>query len=361
MSTGDLPRWGATVASNAVLLSGSNPLSSPPRVAAKRPALGTKWSEMDQRLVTVFGGSGFIGRHLVQRLARRGARIRVATRRPEAAGFLQPMGDVGQIAATQANLRNEPSVTAAVTGADAVVNLVGVLHESGRQTFSEIHATGAARVATAAAKAGVGRLIHISAIGADEASPAAYGRSKAFGEANVRRELPAATIIRPSIVFGPEDDFFNRFAALARLSPALPLIGGGETRFQPVYVGDVADGIMAALGDPAAAGRTYELGGPRILNFREVLEMILAITGHRRLLLPVPFPLARALGTVLQLVPNPPMTRDQVSSLQRDSVVAFDALTLADLGITPTPAEGIVASYLRRYRRAGASESHQAV
>ena len=316
---------------------------------------------MDVGTITVFGGSGFIGRHLVRRLASAGARVRVATRDPEASQFLRPMGDVGQIAPVLANIRDQRSVEAAITGADAVVNLVGLLYERGRQTFSEVHANGAARVAAAAKAAGATRLVHVSAIGADRLSPSAYARSKAEGEAGARAAFAQATIVRPSVVFGPEDDFFNRFAALARVSPALPLIGGGETRFQPVYVADVADAIVHCLNDPASAGRTYELGGPRVYTFREIMELILTVTERRAQLVPIPFGPARILAGLGELSPVPPITRDQVRMLESDNVVAGDALTLADLGVTPTAAEGVVPTYLDRYRRPGTAASRQPV
>jgi len=248
---------------------------------------------MAERVVTVFGGSGFIGRYLVQRLARQGWIIRVAVRHPQSALFLKPCGDVGQIVPLAASLQCEESIAAAVEGATAVVNLVGILYERGRQTFRTVHVEGAERVARAAAAAGAGRLVHMSALGADSASPSAYARTKAEGERLVLASFPGASVIRPSIVFGPEDAFFNRFARLARFLPALPLIGGGRTRFQPVYVGNVADAMVAVLADPASAGITYELGGPRIYTFRELMEILLREIGRRRLLLPLPFWMAR--------------------------------------------------------------------
>ena len=303
--------------------------------------------------VTVFGGSGFLGRHLVKRLAERGARIRVAVRDPIAAQHLQPMGDVGQIMAVQANVRHQESVVRAVEGADHVVNLVGILFEWGRQRFGAVHAAGAGRVAEAAAAAGASRMIHVSAIGADAESPAAYGRSKAAGEVAVREAYPAATLVRPSIVFGPEDGFFNRFGALARLVPVLPLIGGGGTRFQPVFVGDVAEALLRLLDDSESAGKTYELGGPRVYSFKQLMELVLEVTGRRRLLVPLPFQVATLQAAFLQLAPRPLLTRDQVEFLKRDNVVAEDALTLGDLDIKPTPAEAVLPSYMYRYRRGG--------
>jgi NADH dehydrogenase len=308
---------------------------------------------MATQVVTIFGGSGFIGRYLVQRLARSGWIIRVAVRHPERALFLKPMGAVGQITPIAANLRHEASVAAAVAGADAVVNLVGILYERRPQSFAAIHVEGAGRVARAAHAAGARRYVHMSALGADPASPAAYGRSKAAGEAAARAAFPEAAIVRPSIVFGPEDDFFNRFAGLARYLPALPLIGGGKTRFQPVYVGDVADALARLAEDPATAGKTYELGGPSIYSFRELLEYLLREIGRRRLLLPLPFALAQLQAAFLELLPTPPLTRDQVRLLERDNVVSPNAPTLVDLGIQPTALELIVPSYVARYRPGG--------
>lgn len=308
---------------------------------------------MAARVITVFGGSGFIGRHLVQRLARRGWLVRVAVRHPDAALFLKPLGDVGQVTPIAANLRHADSIRAAVAGADAVVNLVGILHERSRQRFGAIHADGARAVAEAARAAGAVRLVQMSALGADPASPAGYARSKAAGEAGAAAVFPGATIVRPSVVFGPEDDFFNRFAAMARFSPVLPLIGGGTTRFQPVYVGDVADAMARMLDDDSTRSRTYELGGPQVYTFKELLELTLRAVDRRRLLLPLPFWAASLQAAFLELLPTPPLTRDQVRLLQRDNVVARDALGLADLGITPAAAELIIPTYLDIYRIGG--------
>jgi NADH dehydrogenase len=308
------------------------------------------------RLVTIYGGSGFIGRHLVRALAKRGWRIRVAVRRPELANFLQPLGMVGQIHAVQANLRNPESVAHAAEDADALVNLVGILFESGKQRFSEVQAEGARRIAETAAKSGA-TLVHVSAIGADQPSASVYMRSKAAGEAAVRAAVPGAVILRPSIVFGPEDGFFNKFAAMARVAPALPLIGGGKTRFQPVFVGDVAAAIVAALEGNAKTGTTYELGGPEVKTFKELIELILRETGRKRLLIPLPFALARLQAFFLEFLPTPPLTRDQVRLLKRDSVVSPEAeregRTLAGLKITPTAMAAVLPSYLWRYRKAG--------
>ncbi|MDY0881780.1 complex I NDUFA9 subunit family protein [Dongia soli] len=308
---------------------------------------------MRDPVVTVFGGSGFIGRYVVEKLAKRGWIIRVAVRRPDDALFLKMTGLLGQTAPIAANIRDQRSVEAAVAGADAVVNLVGILFESGAQRFDKVQAEGPGRIAAAAKAAGVRQMVHISAIGADSSSPAAYGRSKAAGEEAVRGAFPTATILRPSIVFGPEDSFFNRFAAMTRLSPALPLIGGGRTRFQPVYVLDVADAVLAALEQPAAAGQIYELGGPATYSFRELMELMLREINRRRLLIPIPFALASLQGALLQYLPSPPLTLDQVRLLKRDNVVSPGAKGLADLGITPTAVEVILPTYLDKYRPRG--------
>jgi len=307
-------------------------------------------------LVTVFGGSGFVGRHVVRALAKRHYRIRVAVRRPELAGHLQPLGRVGQIHAVQANLRHAGSVAVAVRDADVVVNLVGILYERGRQRFEAVQHVGAETVARATALHGA-RLVHMSSLGADPDSSSAYARTKAAGEYAVLAAVPTATIIRPSILFGPEDDFFNKFAALARMLPALPLIGGGKTRFQPVFAGDVAMAVAAAVAGETRPGATYELGGTEVLTFREVIEYVLATIERRRLLLPIPFWLAKLEATFLQLMPKPLLTRDQVELLKRDSVVSEEARresrTLAGLGIEPTSMQAIVPSYLWRFRRSG--------
>ncbi|MBC7167998.1 complex I NDUFA9 subunit family protein [Phenylobacterium sp.] len=310
-----------------------------------------------QDLVTVFGGSGFVGTQVVRALARAGLRVRVAVRRTNVAEGLRLLGDVGQIQIVQANIRNPESVARALEGAQACVNLVGVLYEAGRQKFASLHAMGARNVAEAARAAGVTRLVQMSAIGADAQSESKYARTKAEGEAAVREIFPDAVIIRPSIVFGPEDDFFNRFARMATLSPALPLIGGGKTRFQPVYVGDVAQAIARALRDPACAGQTYELGGPAVLTFRELMELVLEETQRRRFLVPLPFAVARAIGGVGDLIAAtpvpPPLTTDQVAQLKRDNVANPDAPGLEALGIRPTAIEAVLPSYLYRYRLGG--------
>ncbi len=307
-------------------------------------------------LVTVYGGSGFLGRHVVRALAKRHYRIRVAVRRPELAGHLQPLGRVGQIHAVQANLRDAASVEAAARDAHVLINLVGILFERGRQRFNAVHVGGAEHVAQAA-KAHSAGLVHVSAIGADENSPSAYARSKAQAEKATLAAEPSAVIMRPSILFGPEDDFFNRFAALARLSPALPLIGGGLTRFQPVFVGDVARAVGDAVDGKLKAGTTYELGGPDVRTFKELMRYVLETIERKRLLVPIPFFIAKIQAGVLQFMPKPVLTPDQVELLRSDNVVSPSAIaegrTLAGLGITPEPIEAIVPSYLWRFRKTG--------
>ncbi|CAK0760067.1 NADH dehydrogenase (ubiquinone) 1 alpha subcomplex subunit 9 [uncultured Gammaproteobacteria bacterium] len=305
------------------------------------------------RVITVFGGSGFIGRHLVWRLARTGARIRIACRSPNRAAFLKTLGEVGQIVPFATDIADEASVARAVEGASTVVNLIGILFESTRWKFANVQAEAPGRIAAAARAAGATRLVHISAIGADAKSPSEYARTKAAGEMAVLDAFPTATILRPSIVFGPEDNFFNQFATIACLSPVLPLFGGGQTRFQPVFVGDVADAIMACLNTPATQGKTYELGGPKVYSFRDLMKLTLSTIQRCRLLMPVPWPVASALARVMELLPAPMLTRDQVTLLRQDNVVAKGALRLSDLGLTPTPAEIILPGYLTRFRRYG--------
>ncbi|HEV7983253.1 MAG TPA: complex I NDUFA9 subunit family protein [Xanthobacteraceae bacterium] len=307
-------------------------------------------------LITIFGGSGFLGRHVVRALAGQEYRIRVAVRRPDLAGHLQPLGRVGQIHAVQANVRHRASVAAAVRGSDVVINLVGILFESGRQRFETVQAFGAESVALAAAAENA-VMIHISAIGADEHSRSAYARSKAEGERLVLAATPEATILRPSVVFGPNDDFFNRFAALARMAPALPLVGGGTTRFQPVYAGDVAEAIAKAVAGQTGAGKVYELGGPEVMTFKEILRYVLATIGRRRLLVPIPFWAAKLKAFFFEFMPKPVLTRDQVELLRSDNVVSdaarAESRTLEGLGIVPRSAEAIVPSYLWRFRKTG--------
>ena len=311
-------------------------------------------------LVTIFGGPGFVGRHSVRALAKDGFRIRAASRRPDLAGYLQPMGNVGQVQPVQANLRFPDSVRRAVEGAQIVVNSVGVLAPSGAQSFAAVHADGARAVARAAREAGAHKLIHISAIGASATSKAHYAKSKAAGEAAVLEEFPGAIILRPSIVFGPEDEFFNRFAAMARISPVLPLIGGGATRFQPVFVGDVADAIAAIAQGAGTPGEVYELGGPEVLSFRELLERTLEYAGRKRRLVSLPFWLAKVQAALTWPLPNTlrPLTVDQVRLLQTDNVVSSGALeqgrTLAGLGLSsPRSIGAIVPAYLERFKPKG--------
>jgi uncharacterized protein YbjT (DUF2867 family) len=309
-----------------------------------------------ETLVTVFGGSGFLGRHVVRALANRGYRIRVAVRRPELAGFLRPMGRVGQINTVQANLRYPQSIAGALRDADLAVNLVGILFERGAQRFDAVQSVGAEAVALAAKSTGA-RLVHVSAIGADANSPSHYARSKAEGERRVLMAQPAATIMRPSIVFGPEDDFFNRFAALARIAPALPLVGGGHTRFQPVFAGDVAQAIAKAVDGETKPGTIYELGGPDVRTFRDLMEFVLATTGRRRLLVPVPFEVMKFQAAFAQFLPKPPITPDQVELLKSDNVVSAEAReegrTLEALSIIPETISAVVPSYLWRFRKTG--------
>lgn len=326
----------------------------------------TGTSVAQDQVVTVFGGSGFVGRHVVRALAMRGWRIRVASRRPDLAIHVQPTGRVGQVNAVQANLRYPASVAAALKGSAAVVNLVGILAEGGRQNFEAVHTFGARAVVHAAQEAGITNLVHVSAIGADPEGEALYARSKGRAEALVREAMPSAVIFRPSVVFGPEDDFFNRFAAMARLSPALPLIGGGETKFQPVYVGDVAEAVAVALGGEAGAGEPYELGGPAVRSFRELMAYVCAVTGRPRLLVPIPFSMARfpaaatEIASTLLLGAFPKtfaITRDQVKMLEVDNIVSAAAQsggrTLQGLGIEPHAMESVVPSYLYRFRKTG--------
>lgn len=305
---------------------------------------------MKNQLVTIFGGSGFLGRHTVRALARAGYRIKVATRHPNRAFFLRPLGSVGQIDFVKCDVADADSVARALSGAEAVVNLTGILFQKG-QTFEEVQADGAANIAKAAAAAGVVALVHVSAIGADAESTSAYAVTKAEGEASVREAFPKAVILRPSIIFGPEDGFFNKFAELARFFPALPLIGGGKTRFQPVFVGDVAQAILAGLS--RQDGRVYDLGGPGIYSFKQLMQLILRETGRKRALVPVPFGIAFLKAAFLQLLPNPLLTIDQVRLLEKDNIVSPTAPGLADLGITPTSVEAVIPSYLWRYRAKG--------
>jgi uncharacterized protein YbjT (DUF2867 family) len=318
------------------------------------------------RLVTVFGGSGFVGRHVVRALARRDWRIRVAVRRPDLALHLQPLGRVGQIHAVQANVRYPESVAHALRDAQAAINLVGILQEKGAQRFDAVQHVGAQTVARAAKEMGIGAFVQMSAIGADPSAISVYAQTKAFGEAAVRRILPDAIIVRPSVVFGPEDQFFNRFAAMARFMPALPLIGGGETKLQPVFAGDVATAIALAVDGKTRPGTTYELGGPEVATLRRIVTFVLAVTGRRRHLIPISFDRARVLASfsealsklTLGLFPEMlTITKDQVELLRHDNIVSplaqAEGRTFSGLGITPEAFETFVPSYLYRYRKTG--------
>ena len=309
------------------------------------------------KLITIIGGSGFVGRHVVRALARRGYRIRVACRRPDLAGHLQPLGTPGQIMPVQANVRYPASVAAACEGAFAVINLTGVLYSAGAQSFDAVHVFGAEASAKAAKAAKAKVFIQMSAIGADENSGAAYARSKAEGESRARAGFPGTIVLRPSIVFGPEDAFFNRFADLARFAPALPLIGGGGTKFAPVFVGDVAEAVARLVDAGEASGKTYELGGPEVLSFRQLMQFTLDTVGRSRALIPVPWGIARIQAAILGLLPKPLLTSDQVELLKTDNVVSEAAIrdqrTLEGLGIAPKGIAGIVPGYLYRFRKAG--------
>jgi NADH dehydrogenase len=309
-----------------------------------------------QNLVTVFGGSGFVGTQAVRYLAKAGWRVRVAVRNPNLAYRMRLLGDVGQIDVVQANLRDLPSLERALEGATASVNLVGLLYETGRQGFEAVHVDGARNVAQAARAMGVIRVVQMSALGAEAASPSKYAATKAAGEAAVRGLYRDAVVVRPSIVFGPGDGFFEKFAAMAQISPVLPLVGGGETRFQPVFVGDVGQALARIVINAASAGQTYELGGPDACSFKALLEKLLAETGKRRVLLPIPFAAAGllgGLGDLMSFLIRPPITADQVQLLKSDNVVSGACPGLAELGITPTPLGAVLSTYLYRYRRGG--------
>jgi len=307
---------------------------------------------MDTKQITVFGGSGFLGRYVVRALAKSGWRIKVATRHPNRAFFLRPMGQVGQIGFIKCDVTDADQIAHAMSGSQAVVNLTGILFQRG-QTFDDVHAKAPEAIAREAARLNMRAFVHVSAIGADAESDSHYAATKAEGEKRVREQFPNATIMRPSLLFGPEDRSFNRFAELARFLPALPLIGGGRTQFQPVFVGDVAAAIVAALDEPSAQGRTYELGGPTVYTFRQLMEIILGEIQRTRALVPLPFGIAAIKAIFLQLAPNPLLTPDQVKLLRKDNIVAPTAHTLKDLGIQPTTVEAEVPSYLWRYRAKG--------
>lgn len=308
---------------------------------------------MNNKIVTVVGGTGFVGRYVVKLLASKGYTIRVIARNPGLALHLKTAGDVGQIVLVPGNLARPESLQGKLDNSWAIINLVGILFESTHQDFSAVHAKGAEKLAQLAKPVGAERLIHMSSLGVDKMVKSKYARTKAMGEKAVRAAFPTATILRPSVIFGAEDQFFNNFARMAQLFHALPLIGGGHTKFQPVYVNDVAQAVVAALENDAAQGQTYELGGPSVYEFKELLKYVATITGRSPLMLPIPFGLASFIGYFTQLLPRPPITHDQVGMLEHDSVVNVGAKTFADLGISPLALETIVPEYLARYARSG--------
>lgn len=307
---------------------------------------------MSGELVTIFGGSGFVGKTLVEHLAKAGYRVRVAVRRPNSALEVKPLGDLGQVHISQANIRNEASVVAAIKGADYVINLVGLLHESGAQTFNKIHAEGAQTIAKVAAAEGVIKLVHMSAIGADEEAASKYARSKAAGEDAVLKHFPNATIIRPSVIFGADDKFFNKFALMAKSFRMLPVICG-ETKFQPIFVGDVAQAIVSILANDDAKAKTYELGGPKAYSFRELMELVNRFTEQNVPLISIPIKFAYFEAFFLGMMPNPQVTMDQIRLMEDDKVVADGALGLSELGVNATPVEAVVPNYLVHCRPHG--------
>jgi len=308
---------------------------------------------MTLRTVTIFGGSGFVGRQLVQALARRGVVVRVATRDVKRVLHMKTSGAVGQVVPMRCNPTDAASVAGAVAGADAVINLIGILYERGKNTFQRMHVDVPEMIARAAAQAGIQHMVHISALGADANATSRYAQSKAMGEAALRAAHPDAVILRPSIIFGPEDDFFNRFARMCSWSPALPLIGGGKNKFQPVYVGDVVSAILTVLDNPITHGQTYELGGPAIYSFEQLLNYIMQQTGRKRMLCPLNYDIANIIAGVMQIFPRPMITRDQILQLKKDNLVGGRAQNLQSLGIIPTAMEAIVPAYLAAYRVGG--------
>jgi NADH dehydrogenase len=303
--------------------------------------------------VTIFGGSGFLGRYIVKRLAKLNMRVRVAVRHPNQAHFLKPLGNVGQICPIPADIKNEKSVLAAIEGSDIVINCVGILYEGGGQSFDNIVYHGAENIAKACKQLNVQKFVHISAIGANENSDSSYAKTKGLAEKNISNYMPRATILRPSVIFGIEDNFFNMFAKIASISPFLPLIGGGHTKMQPVYVGDVADAVIKVIQNNACEGKIYELGGNEILTFKEILEKICFYIGKKRTFIPIPFLIASIKAFFLEFLPKPLLTRDQVKLLQHDNIVSSDALSFKDLGINPTEIDDIVPDYLKRFRESG--------
>ncbi len=315
------------------------------------------------KLVTIIGGSGFVGRYVVRLLAKKGWRIKIVCRNPEQAGFLQPLGDVGQIQAVRANICDARALRAAIKGSDAIVNLAGVLAQSGKQTFDDVHCEGARRVCEAAKTFEITNVVHVSALGADLRSKAQYARSKALADIKVLEICPTAVILRPSVIFGEEDEFFNRFAAMARLSPFLPAIGFGRTKFAPVYVADVARAIVCALEGHAIAGTIYELGGPAQYTMKELLHMTQSYSGRKQRTLPIPFFIAMVQGFILQYLPGKVLTVDQVRMLRADSIVSAKAQkeqrTFEGLGIEPTPIDAVVPVYLEKFKPKGMYEHYQ--
>lgn len=302
------------------------------------------------KTVTVFGGSGFIGRYVVQNLAQAGYNIRVAVRFPNDANYLKVLGQVGQITPICAPTGIPELVDQAVLGSHAVINLTGILFEKKNQTFEHVHVDGVRNIASAAQRHGIQDVVHISAIGADKNSTSSYARTKALGEDVLRSHVPNAVVLRPSVVFGPEDQFFNRFAEMACFSPALPLIGGGHTKFQPIYVADVAEAVMAALGQDSSYGKTYEIGGPSQRTFKELMKLMLDVIDRKRFLVPIPYPIAKLMGFFAQFLPTPPLTPDQVELLKYDNVVSGKLPTLEELNVDPSSMESIIPSYLARFR-----------
>ena len=309
---------------------------------------------MSGQLITIFGGSGFIGRHLVGRLAAKGNQIRIAARDPEVASQLMTQGNVGQVVGFKTNVRDPRSVARAVAGADIVINLVGVLYEKGAQNFGRLHVDAAERIAAAAKMAGAQQLVHMSALGATKDHEAAYARSKAVGEELAAREFPGATILRPSVVFGRDDDFFNRFACILSIAPVFPLSDGGKVKMQPIFVEDLADAIVRIIETPSEQGKTWELTGPDVYSFRELMENVLKFTGRKCLLVPVSSSLMSVMATLMALAPGrPQLTPDQVKLLKYDNVASGTYPNAKELGIHPTAIDAVVPDYLRRFRRGG--------
>lgn len=315
---------------------------------------------LNGKLVTVFGGSGFVGRHVVRALIKRGYRVRAAVRRPDLAGHLQPLGAVGQVHAVQANLRYGDSVRKALEGADAFINLVGILHESGKQSFEAVQAEGARTIAEAARDLGVSTSVHMSAIGANSEAASSYARSKGVGEVAMRDIIPETVILRPSVIFGPEDDFFNKFASMARFFPVLPLVGA-ETKFQPVFVGDVAEAAAKAIDGAVRHGQIYELGGPEVYSFRDMMKYMLAVINRPKAVIDTPMPIARIQAFFLGLMPNPLLTSDQLKLLRQDNIVSDEAIaekrTFEEFDVSPQHLTAILPTYLWRFRPHGQFET----